>query len=80
MSFISYLKNLFDVDMKNLIYLKILVLDILLLYPSFALLKWNLLARLGTSKRERETIFSNRKNSFYLTYFIEKYGDRQLRI
>jgi dolichol kinase len=72
--------NSFFFDYKVLVYLVALVLELIILYPLFAFFKWSLLARLKMPLAERKLIFSNRRKNFDLKYFVDKYGDRNLRI
>lgn len=72
--------GLFIFDYKSLAYFIALVLELIILYPLFAFFKWSLLRRLKMPLAERRLIFSNRKKHFNLKYFVEKYGDRNLRI
>lgn len=74
------LRSYFYFDGRSLIYGLSLSLELVLLYPLFAYLKWNLLAHLGMSVHERLLVFSNRRQGFNLNYFVTKYGDRNLRI
>lgn len=80
MNFFSYLASYFDFDLKILPYCIGLSLDILILYPLLTYFKWHLLSRLGVTLKDKEVIFSSRKNNFNLAYFVSKYGDRNLRI
>lgn len=80
MTFFSYLAHYFEFNLETLPYFLVSSLDIFILFPLFAYFKWHLLARLGVTSQDREVIFSNRKNNFNLAYFINKYGDRKLRI
>lgn len=80
MNFFSYLASYFDFDLKNLPYCLGLSIDIFILYPLLAYFKWQLLRRLGVTLKDRQVIFSNRKNNFNLAHFVAKYGDRILRI
>lgn len=80
MTFFSYLARYFVFDFKILLYCLVLAIDIVVLYPLFAYFKWHLLKRLNMPLKEREVIFSTRKNNFNLAYFISNYGDRNLRI
>lgn len=72
--------NSFFLNYKVLAYLIALVLELIILYPLFASFKWSLLGCLKMPLAERKIIFSNRKINFDLKYFIDKYGDRNLRI
>jgi dolichol kinase len=72
--------NSFFFDYKVLAYLILLTLEIIILFPLFAYFKWSLLARLKIPLVERKLIFSNRRKHFELQYFVDKYGDRNLRI
>ncbi|MEM8805647.1 MAG: hypothetical protein AAGF01_06430 [Cyanobacteria bacterium P01_G01_bin.38] len=65
---------------RYLIYCFAFGLDLLLLYPIFAVFKWRMLQQLGMPNSERQLIFSNRKRDFDLDYFIDQYGDRNLRL
>ena len=67
-------------ELKTLICCLFFIIDLLVLYPLFAFLKWNILTNLGMSYRERTAVFSNRKSNFTLNKLIDKYGDRNLRI
>ncbi|MEO1402387.1 MAG: hypothetical protein AAFV72_14255 [Cyanobacteria bacterium J06635_1] len=70
----------FIADHGYLVYCFVFGLDLLLLYPIFAVFKWRMLQRLGMTSDERQLIFSNRKRNFDLDYFIYQYGDRNLRV
>lgn len=72
--------SLFLVERKTLIYLIALALELIVLYPLFGFFKWSMLGRLKMPLSERRLVFSNRKESFDLKYFVNKYGDRNLRI
>ena len=72
--------NSFFFNYKVLAYLIALVLELIVLYPLFAFFKWSLLGRLKMPLAERKIIFSNRRKNFDLQYFIDRYGDRNLRI
>ncbi len=72
--------NSFIFDYKALVYLIALTLELIILYSLFAFFKWSLLRRLKMPLAERRLIFSNRKKHFELKYFIDKYGDINLRI
>lgn len=80
MNFSDYLARYFDFDLKILPYCLGLALDIVILYPILTYFKWHLLSHLGVNIKDKEVIFSNRKNNFDLAYFVSKYGDRNLRI
>ncbi|MEL6553194.1 MAG: hypothetical protein AAFQ63_07020 [Cyanobacteria bacterium J06621_11] len=54
--------------------------ELLLLYPGFAWLKWKLMTYIGIPRNERKIIFSNRCRYFDLNYFIKRYGDKRLRM
>lgn len=57
-----------------------LVIELMIFYPLLALFKWSLLGYLNIPLAERRLIFSNRKQDFDLKYFVDKYGDKKLRI
>lgn len=76
----SFLANFFHSDLRILAYCLAFTLELLVLYPLFAILKWYALRHLGMPLQERRLIFSTRKKNFNLQYFIYKYGDRNLRI
>ena len=72
--------NSFFFNYKVIAYLIALVLELIILYPLFAFFKWHLLGYLKMPIAERRIVFSNRRKHFDLKYFIEQYGDRNLRI
>lgn len=74
------LLNSFFLNYKVLAYSLAIVLELIIIYPLFAFFKWSLLGRLKMPIAERRVIFSNRRKYFDLKYFINKYGDRNLRI
>ena len=80
MNFTAYLDHYFYFNWRTLAYCLVFTLDIFLIYPLFAYYKWLVLKHIGMTLEERKVIFSNRKNNFHLAYFINKYGDRKLRI
>lgn len=80
MNFFSYLAGYFDFDLKILPYCLGLSIDLLILYPLLAYFKWYLLSHLGMTLKDRQIVFSSRKNNFNLAYFVNNYGDRNLRI
>lgn len=80
MNFSAYLARYFDFDLKIWPYCIGLSLDLLILYPILTYFKWHLLSRLGVTEKDKEVIFSNRQTNFNLAYFIDNYGDRNLRI
>ncbi len=72
--------NSFFFDHKAPTYLIALILEVIILYPLFGFFKWSLLSRMKMPLTERKLIFSNRRKYFELKYFINRYGDRNLRI
>jgi dolichol kinase len=54
--------------------------ELFVICPAFSYFKWSLLGHIGIPPEERELIFSSRKKGFDLEYFIDQYGDRNLRI
>ena len=60
-------------------YLTIFAVELVLLYPLFAWVKWQLMVQVGMSRQERQIVFSNRTRRFDLDYLIARYGARRLR-
>lgn len=65
---------------KFLIYAMAFSFEFFIIFPLLSYFKWFLLRRTGMPLAERRLIFSNRKKNFDLEYFIDRYGDRNLRI
>ncbi|MEL6161066.1 MAG: hypothetical protein AAFQ40_00465 [Cyanobacteria bacterium J06623_5] len=63
-----------------LIYGILFGVELLIFYPIFACFKWLMLRRIGMPRDERKLVFSNRERYFNLEYFVDRYGDRQLRV
>lgn len=70
----------FYLSYKILIYCLAFGVELFVFYPLFSCFKWLLLRRIGMPLAERKLVFSNRRKNFDLSYFIERYGDRRLRI
>ena len=47
-------------------YLTIFAVELVLLYPLFAWVKWQLMVQVGMSRQERQIVFSNRTRRFDL--------------
>ena len=75
----NFLNSLFS-DHKAFIFFIALVIELIVLYPLLAVFKWSLLGRIKMPLAERRLIFSNRKKNFDLEYFVDTYGDRNLRV
>ena len=62
------------------VYLVIFGVELLVLYPLLACFKWILMSYIGMTKGDRTLLFSIRTRYFDLDYFVERYGDKKLRV
>ena len=75
-----FLADFFHFDWTILVYCVLFILEVFVLYPLFATIRWHVLKYLGLPLPERKVIYSNRKKNFDLEYFMHRYSDRNLRI
>jgi len=61
-------------------YAVIFGVELLLIYPAFTWVKWQLMGYIGIPTAERKLVFSNRSRYFELDHFIDSYGDKKLRM
>ena len=61
-------------------YAVIFGVELLLIYPAFTWVKWQLMGYIGIPQEERKLVFSNRSRYFELDHFVNSYGDKKLRM